>query len=65
MNCVHVVYARTFFNKYFLILVYAYNKWVEMYLTNSTITKITIEHLQENFARFRLSITLEPTGKNR
>lgn len=58
MQRVHIDYAGPFYSKYFLIIVDAYTKWVEVFPTNSITSKTTIDYLRETFSRFGLPITL-------
>nr|XP_022905220.1 uncharacterized protein K02A2.6-like [Onthophagus taurus] len=55
---VHIDYAGPFQEHYFLIIVDAYTKYLEVFPTKSMTTEITIKKLRETFSRFGLPITL-------
>lgn len=50
----HIDHAGPFMGSYFLILVDAYSKWLEVKIVSSLSSKTTIEHLREIFSRFGL-----------
>lgn len=43
---------------YFLILVYAYSKWLEVKIVSPLSSKTTIEHLPEIFSRFEFPMVV-------
>ena len=51
---IHVDYAGPVDNHYFLIIIDAYSKWPEIYMTKSLNTDTTISCLRNCFARFGL-----------
>ena len=51
---IHVDFMGKFLGYYFLIVVDAFSKWLEVFLMNSITTSATIHHLQELFARYGL-----------
>ena len=55
---IHVDYAGPIKKKYFLVLVDAQSKWVELFPTNGPTTSETIKHLRNCFARFGLPVSL-------
>nr|XP_022900833.1 uncharacterized protein K02A2.6-like [Onthophagus taurus] len=55
---VYIYYAGPFQEHYFLIIVYAYTKYLEVFPTKSMTTSITIEKLRETFSRFGLPVVL-------
>lgn len=54
----HLDYAGPFMNKYFLIVVDAHTKYLEVVPTDSMTSKVTINCLREIFARFGLPLTV-------
>ncbi|KAK9889146.1 hypothetical protein WA026_004416 [Henosepilachna vigintioctopunctata] len=50
----HLDFMGPFMNKYFLIVIDAYSKWLEIFPLNSITSKITIEMLRSLLARFGL-----------
>ena len=55
---IHIDYAGPIDGKYFLVVVDAYSKWVEIFPTTSTTTKETVACLQHAFALFGLPVTI-------
>lgn len=51
---IHLDFMGPFLNKYFLIMVDAHSKWIEVFPMNSITSKVTIEVLRISFARFGL-----------
>nr|XP_003708371.1 PREDICTED: uncharacterized protein K02A2.6-like [Megachile rotundata] len=49
---VHIDYAGPFHNSYYFILVDAYTRWPEVFVTKDITTKTTIRILREIFSRF-------------
>lgn len=54
----HIDYAGPFFENYFLIIVDAYSKYIEIFRVKSMTSRNTIAKLRETFARFGLPITV-------
>ena len=54
---IHIDYAGPMKNAYYLVIVDAHSKWVEIFKTNSTSSAVTIRCLRSCFARFGLLIT--------
>ena len=54
----HVDYAGPVDSRYFLVIVDAHSKWVDVYLTSGTTAKETIKCLQHSFSRFGLPISI-------
>lgn len=55
---IHIDYAGPFFDQYFLIVVDAYTKWLEVIPTISITTTATIKILKNLFTTFGLPITI-------
>ncbi|XP_052751504.1 uncharacterized protein K02A2.6-like [Galleria mellonella] len=55
---IHIDYAGPFFDQYFLIVVDAYTKWLEVIPTTSITTTTTIKILKNLFTTFGLPITI-------
>ena len=55
---IHVDYAGPVEGRYFLIIVDAHSKWVDVYHTKGTTTAETIKCLQHSFAQFGLPISI-------
>ncbi|XP_052756183.1 uncharacterized protein K02A2.6-like [Galleria mellonella] len=55
---IHIDYAGPFFDQYFLIVVDAYTKWLEVIPTTSITTTATIKILKNLFTTFGLPITI-------
>ena len=53
---VHVDYARPFMNKYFLLLVDAHSKWIEVRPVNNATSTVTIDQLRSIFATHGLPV---------
>uniref|UniRef100_A0A0A9XPD5 RNA-directed DNA polymerase n=2 Tax=Lygus hesperus TaxID=30085 RepID=A0A0A9XPD5_LYGHE len=51
---VHLDHAGPFFNKYFLIVIDAYTRWIEVFIVPSLTPNSNIPFLRETFARFGL-----------
>ena len=51
----HLDFARPFLGKMFLIVIDAYSKWIEAFITSSSTSSVVIEELKTTFARFGLS----------
>ena len=51
---VHLDYAGPFLGKMFLLLVDSHSKWIDIHITNSSTTAITIEKLQFTFSSLGL-----------
>lgn len=56
-NRIHIDYLQIGKN-YILIIIDAYSKWIEAFLTKTTTTKATNDFLRQTFARFGLPVTL-------
>ena len=54
----HVDYAGPVDGRYFLVIVDAHSKWVDVYPTSGTTAKETIKCLQHSFSRFGLPISI-------
>ena len=54
----HVDYAGPFLTKMFLIVIDAYSKWIEVYITASATSAVTIDKLRQTFATFCLPETI-------
>ena len=54
----HLDYAGPIENKYYLVLVDAYSKWVEIFQTNGPNSKETIKHLKHCFCTMGLPVTI-------
>lgn len=52
----HIDHAGPFMGSYFLIVVDAYSKWLEVKIVSSLSSKTTIEHLPEIFSIFKIRI---------
>ncbi|XP_039288369.1 uncharacterized protein K02A2.6-like [Nilaparvata lugens] len=55
---IHVDHAGPFFNKYFLILVDAYSKWIEVFFVPNLSSTSNIPFFRETFARFGMPSVL-------
>ena len=55
---IHVDYAGPVSGRYFLIIVDAHSKWVDIYHTKGTTSSETINCLQHSFAQFGLPISI-------
>lgn len=55
---IHIDFAGPIKGTYFLIIVDAYSKWLEVYTTSKITSKVTIECLRDCFARFGLPVVL-------
>lgn len=51
---IHLDYAGPIDGKYILLIVDAYSKWLEAFITNGKTTKETLHHVRETVARFGL-----------
>ena len=51
---VHTDYAGPFMNKYFLLLVDAHSKWIEVRPVNNATSTVTIDQLHSLFTKYRL-----------
>ena len=61
----HADYAGPFLGKMFLIIIDAYSKWMEVHITNSATSTITIDKLRNTFATFGLpEILVTDNGTN-
>ena len=61
----HADYAGPFLGKMFLIIIDAHSKWMEVHITNSATSAITIDKLRNTFATFGLSeILVTDNGSN-
>lgn len=54
----HVDYAGPVDGRYFLVIVDAHSKWVDVYPTSGTTAKETIKCLQHSFSRFGLPVSI-------
>ena len=54
----HVDYAGPVGGRYFLVIVDAHSKWVDVYPTAGTTTKETIQCLQHSYSRFGLPVSI-------
>ena len=52
---IHADFAGPFLGKMFLILIDAHSKWIEVHITTSTTSSITIEKLRSTFATLGIS----------
>lgn len=55
---IHVDYAGPVQNKYFLVIVDAFSKWVEIFPTNGPSTKETVKHLRHLFCQLGIPVTI-------
>jgi hypothetical protein len=55
---IHVDYAGPVKNKYFLIVVDAHSKWVEIFPSNGPTAGDTIKNLRQSFSRFGLPVSI-------
>ena len=55
---IHVDYAGPVDGRYFLVIVDAHSKWVDVYPTSGTTTKETIQCLRHSFSRFGLPVSI-------
>ena len=55
---IHVDYAGPVDGHYFLVIVDAHSKWVDIYSTSDTTTKETVKCLQHSFAQFGLPVSI-------
>ncbi len=46
----HADYAGPFLGKIFLVLVDAHTKWIDLHMTSSSTSQVTIEKMQATFA---------------
>ena len=61
----HADYAGPFLGKMFLIIIDAYSKWMEIHVTNSATSSVTIDKLRHTFATFDLpEILVTDNGTN-
>lgn len=51
---IHIDYMGPFLDKYFLIILDAHSKWIEVFQMNSITSKVTINALRSTFARYGL-----------
>ena len=51
---IHVDYAGPFMGHYFLVIIDAHIKWVDVHMTTSATSKVTIEKLRNTFATLGL-----------
>ena len=54
----HLDFAGPFENHMFLVLIDAYSKWIETFVTSSSTSSTVIHHLRATFARFGLPETI-------
>ena len=54
----HADYAGPFLGKMYLILIDAHSKWIEVHITTSTTSSITIKKMRSTFATFGIPETL-------
>ena len=54
----HVDYAGPVDGRYFLVIVDAHSKWVDVYPTSGTTTKETIQCLRHSYSRFGLPVSI-------
>ena len=54
----HVDYAGPVDGRYFLVIVDAHSKWVDVYVTNGTSAKETIRCMQHSYSRFGLPVSV-------
>ena len=55
---IHVDYAGPIDGRYFLVVVDAHSKWVDIYSTSGTTTKETVNCLKHSFAQFGLPVSI-------
>lgn len=55
---VHIDHAGPFKGQYFLLIIDAYTKWLEVFPVRNVTSQVTIERLRETFSRFGLPVTL-------
>ena len=55
---IHIDYAGPFMNRMFLVIVDAHTKWIEIHVTQSSTTAVTIQKLQQTFATLGLPETV-------
>ena len=55
---IHIDYAGPIKNQMLLIIVDAYTKWIDVHITNSTSTQVTVEKLRKSFADHGLPQTV-------
>ena len=55
---IHVDYAGPVDGRYFLVIVDAHSKWVDIYPTSGTTSKETIKCLQHSFSQFGLPVSI-------
>ena len=61
----HADYAGPFLGKMFLIIIDSYSKWMEVHITNSATSAITIDKMRSSFATFGLpEILVTDNGTN-
>ena len=61
----HADYTGPFLGKMFLIIIDAYSKWMEVHITNSATSAITIDKLRNTFTTFGLpEILVTDNGTN-
>jgi len=61
----HADYASPFLGKMFLMIIDSYSKWMEVHITNSATSAITIDQMRSSFAAFGLpEILLTDNGTN-
>ena len=62
---IHVDFAGPFLGKMFLILIDGRSKWIEVYITASTTSSVTIEKMRSSFASFGIpEILVTDNGSN-
>ena len=54
----HVDYAGPFMGKMFLLIVDAHTKWMDIHITNSSTSQVTIEKLCQSFSNFGLPLMI-------
>ena len=54
----HVDYAGPFMGKMFLLIVDAHTKWMDIHITNSSTSQVTIEKLYQSFSNFGLPLMI-------
>ena len=46
----HIAYAGPFEGKMFFVMIDAYSKWLEVHMTSSTTTSVTLELMRKSFS---------------
>ena len=54
-NRLHIDFVGPFMGQMLLVIIDAHSKWLEVYITNSSASAVTVEKLRDAFSKFMLS----------